>query len=100
MNEEEKIREYVASHKLNYGLPCNLDRFLNDNQDVRMHVEKILSEEPWFENISNVIGLVSRGITEKMHCRTCGKVLKVSSVKRGCEKYCSGRCKSMDKSKK
>ena len=100
MNEEEKIREYVALHRLNYGLPCNLDRFLNDNQDVRMHVEKILSEEPWFENISNVIALVSRGITEKMHCRTCGKVLKVSSVKKGFEKYCSGRCKSMDRSRK
>ena len=100
MNEEEKIREYVALHRLNYGLPCNLDRFLNDNQDVRRHVEKILSEEPWFESISNVIGLVSRGITEKMHCRTCGKVLKVSSVKKGFEKYCSGRCKSMDKSRK
>ena len=100
MNEEEKIREYVALHRLNYGLPCNLDRFLNDNQDVRMYVERILSEEPWFESVSNVIGLVSRGITEKMHCRTCGKVLKASSVKKGYEKYCSGRCKSMDKSRK
>ena len=100
MNEEEKIRAYVASHRLNYGLSFNLNKFFADNPDVRKYAEDMLASEPWFGSIVNVLAMVSRGIYGKVCCPTCGKEIPPSSIKQGYGKYCSGRCKGLDKSRR
>ena len=92
----KKIKEYIKNHKNNYVLDCNLNKFLDQNPDIRCYLEQKLKNEPWFENIKNILVLLNKGVDSKIYCKNCGKLLSIKSIKNGSIKYCSGSCKGKD----
>lgn len=99
MDEIKKIMEYVKRYKNFYSDKKYMNRFLEENPDVKEYANRLLNDEPWFETIANVIIMVSKGFSGKVVCKTCGKELSVQACKRGNRFYCSGGCKSKDLSR-
>ncbi len=90
-----KIREYALERKKFIGMPWALSAFFSENPGVREWLVALIEKEPWFQDISTALRLISRGVVRRQFCRTCGKELSARSVLRG-SVYCSGGCKSRD----
>lgn len=88
---EKKIRERY--------LQCDskfFDKFISQNQDVKLELEIVLSSIPWFETIRNVYIAWNHNIYDIVKCKYCGQPLKVKDAIYGKHFYCSKKCADAD----
>ena len=49
--------------------------YLKSHEDVKDELQKMLDNEPWFENLFRCGYCIYKGITSKVHCPVCGREL-------------------------
>ena len=65
--------------------------YLKSHEDVKDELQKMLDNEPWFENLFRCGYCIYKGITSKVHCQVCGRELTAKRVSNG-HKFCSSKC--------
>lgn len=69
----------------------SFDKFLKDNDDVRLFLEGKLLEVPWFRTLFQCAFCLSRGIKTKVFCENCGKEIPAKMAAKG-RRFCSSKC--------
>ena len=73
------------------GIPKALPKFLRNNPEVESYLNKLLTENPNWENTRNIVYGICFDEQLK-HCKNCGKEMKYSQgIKHD---YCSYKCRS------
>ena len=67
--------------------------YLKSHEDVKDELQKMLDNEPWFENLFRCGYCIYKGITSKVHCPVCGRELTAKRVSNG-HRFCSNKCSS------
>ena len=65
--------------------------YLKSHEDVKDELQRMLDNEPWFENLFRCGYCIYKGITSKAHCQVCGRELTAKRVSNG-HKFCSRKC--------
>ena len=65
--------------------------YLKSHEDVKDELQKMLDNEPWFENLFRCGYCIYKGITSKVHCPMCGRELTAKRASNG-HKFCSNKC--------
>ena len=65
--------------------------YLKSHEDVKDELQRMLDNEPWFENLFRCGYCIYKGITSKVHCPMCGRELTAKRVSNG-HKFCSNKC--------
>ena len=65
--------------------------YLKSHEDVKDELQRMLDNEPWFENLFRCGYCIYKGITSKVHCPVCGRELTAKRASNG-HKFCSNKC--------
>ena len=65
--------------------------YLKSHENVKDELQRMLDNEPWFENLFRCGYCIYKGITSKVHCPMCGRELTAKRVSNG-HRFCSNKC--------